>query len=152
MPSKQITNPNGAFGETSDVSNYVQWVESFKNTGAAAIAAGDAVALKYTATGTLLEIEGWDTDASGQNANTGVGVALDPIAVNATGRVVVFGYARVQVAGGTAAKGNQALGSTTSGVVTPTAADATTIVGQSLGVFLGVKDASNLAPIWVSPR
>lgn len=152
MGVKTLTNPNGAFGSTDDETNNFQIVGEFLRSGSVAIVAGDAVALVHDAsTGTLL-VEPWDTNASGQTNSIGVGVALDAITDTHSGRVVLFGYAEVNVAGGTAAEGSLATGSTTKGVVTVTASTSAVDVGTALGHFLGAKNASNLAPIWVSLR
>lgn len=150
--TKTITNPNNVFGETSENSNYFDTEAEFLNTGAAAIVQGDAVALKYTVAGTLLECEAYDTDASGQSAFIGAGVAKEAIAVNATGRICIFGFAKVNVSANTPAKSNACIGTTTAGICNAVVADATTVATTVLGVFLGVKDANNRAPVWVSPR
>lgn len=147
-----ITNPNNALGAVSQDSNYYTVATELKNTGAAAISAGDTVALKYTVSGTLLECEEWDTNAAGQTANIGVGVAYQNIPVNGSGLVTIFGFARVNVASATVAEGEVIIGTTTAGEAGSATADATTVVGTVLGICLGVKDANNRAPMWVSPR
>lgn len=149
---KQITNPNQVFGETAENPNFFCIEAEFKNTGAAAITLGDAVALKYTVSGTLLECEALDTDAGTQAAFTPGGVAQEAIAVNATGRVCIFGFAKVNVSANTPAKNGVCIGTTTAGICNTAVPDATTIVSSVIGVFLAAKDANNRAPVWVSPR
>lgn len=153
MPTgKSITNPNNVFGQTNSDSNYPQTYDVFKNTGAAAISYGDTVATKYTVSGTLMECEAFDTDASGQNARIGVGVALESIAVNASGRIATGGFAQVNVGAATPAEGDVCIGTTTAGVAGTATPDATTVAGTVLGMYLAAKDANNRAPVWVSPR
>lgn len=149
---KQITNPNQVFGEAGEAQNFFAIEAEFKNTGATAITLGDAVALKYTVSGTLLECEQLDTDLGTQSAFTAAGVASEAIAINATGRVVVLGFAKVNVSGNTPAKNGVCIGTTTAGICNTAVPDATTIVGSVIGSFLAAKDANNRAPVWVSPR
>lgn len=147
-----LSNPGGAYGGNTayGLEGQMAWIESFALSGSVVAAAGDTVTLVYDATAKTLKVEPWDTNASGQTDSIGVGVAIDPITTNGkAGRVVLAGFAEVNVASGTAAEGSLATGSTTKGVAVVTAADATTVVGTTLGVFLGVKNASNRAPIWV---
>jgi hypothetical protein len=149
--SAPLSNPNGAHRHGTPNPEGDQWnqVTSFF-ANSAAIAKGDAVALVWDATNSVMKVEGWDTDASGQSILGGKGVAIDPITTTKSGRVVLEGFALVQVGAGTAAEGAIATGGTTAGEVVVTTADAADFIGSALGTFLGVKDAANLAPIWVS--
>lgn len=154
MAGQELTNPNDAFGSNvasrQEDQNF-RIVTEFPQTGAVAIAANDAVALVWDGSAKTIKVEALDTDASGQSASIGVGVALDAAAASSgkSVRVVVFGYAKVNVASGTAAEGSLAIGSTTKGIAGVVAADATTVVGTAIGVYLGAKDADNKAPVWV---
>lgn len=147
--AKTLTNPNGAFGQVNEDGQFCIALELAATTGT--ISAGQTVALVWDDTEKTMKAEAWDTDASGQNARGGRGVADEAITTTKVGRVVVFGFARVNVASGTAAEGSLATGSTTAGVATVTSPDATTVVGTVLGTFLGAKDGNNRAPVWVSP-
>lgn len=152
---KMLTNPAAAFGQSDESSNNFQIVGSFPQSGSVAIAANDAVAFVYDETTGTLKVEPWDTDAAGQGARLGVGVALDAAAASSgdSVRVVLFGFAQVNIGSGTATENYIAVGSTTKGQVTEAAPDATTVVGTALGVFLADEDGTNnVAPIWVSPR
>lgn len=78
------------------------------------------------------------------------GVALEAIAIGAIGQVCTRGFALVNVGAGTVAIGDQLIGTATAGLAAGVTADATTIAGDTGGVYLGVKLASNLAPVWIS--
>lgn len=153
---KQITNPNGAFGYTNTTdaeSNNFQITGEFTVGGSVAVVAGDAIALIWSETLRTLLCEPWDTNAAGQTVKIGVGVALDSAAVAATCKVVLFGFAMVNIGTGTATEGYAVKGTTTKGEVVEDNADASDIAGEVLGFFLGDEDGTrNLAPMWVSPR
>lgn len=153
----KIANPSGAYGQIGadfDEENNQQLVCDFEVSGAVAVADGDAIALVWDSTNMTLKCEPWDTDAAGQNARLGLGVSLDAGAAGDVVRVVVFGYAVVNVtAAATPAEGASVIGSTTKGQVAQAVAeDATLIAGTILGKFLGAEiGATNTAPIWVCP-
>ncbi len=153
MSEKQLTNPNGAFGEATfpgPESNFPQRVIEVTVSGSVAVAAHDAVALLWDETARTLKCEPWDTDAAGQTATTGVGVALNAGAAGKSISVVIGGFALVNIGSGSANKGDLALGTTTKGVVLTTTPAATVLSGTALGVFIGDEDGtSNTAPLWV---
>lgn len=68
--------------------------------------------------------------------------------------VCIYGLTFVDVGSGTPAGGNTALVQANSNQagVSASEVDATAIVGTVLGHFLGAKDSSNLAPVWVNAR
>lgn len=151
MAEKTITNPSGAFGQSDEESNMPQTVEYFQVSGSVDVADGDAVSALWDETNSTLKVEPWDTDASGQSAYSGFGVALDAGTAGDWIRVVTYGFAMVNIGSGNSATAYQSvLGSTTKGVVTSTSNAATVVVGSSIGKFLGNEDGtSDKAPMWV---
>lgn len=146
-----ITNPNAAFGQGDNpVGNLPNMVESFALSGSVAIDANDTVSLVYDAATGTLKAEPWDTNASGQAAATGFGVAIEPITASRQGKVVLWGFAEVFVDSATPAEGNLVIGSTTAGVAGVAAADASTVAGTAIGKYLGAKNSDDIAPCWVS--
>lgn len=149
-----ITNPNQAFqhGTPNPIGDQFSMGSDFCAASATNIPIGAPVALVYDATAKTMKVELWDTDAATQSVHGGRGVAVQPITADKAGRVVLFGYAEVNVGAGVAAENLLANGTTTAGVAGVDAAtDATDIAETFLGVYLGVKNAANLAPIWVKP-
>lgn len=152
--NKVVSNPLGAFGQATfpgPESNFPQDVIEVTVGNSVAVAAHDAVALLWSETNRTLMCEPLDTDASAQSANGAFGVSLDAGAVGDSVRVVIRGFAFVNIgAGNSATKGQLALGSTTKGVVTSTAPAATVVVGTAVGTFIGDEDGtSDTAPLWV---
>lgn len=156
MPDKQITNPSGAFGEATfpgPESNFPQRTIDITVSGSVAVAAHDAVTFLWDETARTLKCEPWDTNASGQTTTGGAGVALDAGAAGKSIRVVVGGFALVNIgSGNSAVKNDNVLGSTTKGVVTSTTPAATVVAGSILGWFVGDEDGTtDTAPMWVHP-
>lgn len=145
-----LTNPGGAFGGT--VLNW-QLPVSFKNADAAALARGDVCFCSFsTTTGEVTVTKA----ATTTDLDFLFGVVDEAIAVGDYGRVIIHGFAYVNVGGGTVAHGDGAIRSgATAGLAAPVTEDATTITGQTMGMFLGVKGSTspypfaNAAPIWV---
>lgn len=151
---KLITNPSGAFGDTNVEGNNFQIVADFQVVGSVDVAAHDAVSLVWDETARTVKCEPWDTDASGQGNTRGHGVALDAGTAGDFVRVVLFGFALVNIgSGNSCAEGEYAIGSTTKGVVTSRAIGAAgTNTSGTLGVFLGDEDGtSDTGPLWVYP-
>lgn len=145
-----LTNPNGAFGQVDEGALPRIAFPFFATTGT--IAAGSAVALVFDAATATIKAVALDTDASGQTAQSGKGVATEAITTTRSGLVVTHGFARVNVDSATPAANGTAIGTTTAGVAGVTATpDATFVAGTGLGKYLGAKNSANLAPIWVSP-
>lgn len=148
---KLLTNPSGAFGQTDATSNQFQVAATYRANGT--IVAGDGVALIWDETARTLLATQWDTDAAGQSAYTGVGVALNSAVVGEAVNVCVFGFALANIGSDTPALGENIIGSTTAGELASVAAAETTVAGSILGFALGDEDGTtNLVPMWVSPR
>ena len=152
MGNQVITNPLGAFGLTTGASGNFQVVAPFKS--AAAISANDlvAIAASVDTDTTAITIETLDVSDSlpervigvAKNAATAAGEAVE---------VVVFGYAVVNI--GDTAPALDDLGTlhaTTDGAAAKVSpADATAIVGDQFGIYLGTEIGStNTAAIWFS--
>ncbi|MGI9609649.1 MAG: hypothetical protein ACR2NL_05080 [Acidimicrobiia bacterium] len=152
--SQQITNPNRAFGYgvDDDPENAYSIKTPMLNGGSAAIAEGDVVTLTATLTASV-GISCKQSDASADDDATVLGVAAEAIAVGDTGNVVVFGYAHVNVGDSSSITAGQVatLHATTDGAAANVTADATSVAGDYLAVFLGAEDlvGTNQAPVWV---
>jgi hypothetical protein len=132
-----------------------RWTADLLVSGAVAFAALDAASALWDETARTLKVEPWDTNASGQTTTSGIGVALDAAAASASNtsiRVVVLGFAFANIGSGTSAVvGDNALGSTTKGLLVTTTPAATVVVGTSLGTFIGTEDgALDVAPVWIA--
>lgn len=153
---KLITNPSAAYGQTAVADaegNNFQIVAPFQVSGAVDVAAHDAVSALWDETARTLKVEPWDVGAGAMTAKTGFGVALDAGTADDFVRVVLFGFAMVNIGSGTATVGYAAKGTGTKGEVVEDAADGSDIAGEILGYFLGNEDGTlGVAPLWVSPR
>lgn len=146
--TKQITNPGQAFGQTDAESNNYQQVAEF--VANAAVTAGDAVGTVWDETAQTLKVTPADSDTS---AYYGIGVALDTVSAGDIVRVVVFGFAFVNIGSDTPAAYENIVLGTTAGTAVAQAAAETTVAGSILGFCLGDEDGtSNQVPMWVSPR
>lgn len=161
MGSKQISNPNGAFGYTdSDDQEAVQYnvqAPFVNGSTTVAISKGDVVVLDATITASV-NLAVRQADVSADDPALIIGVAAQDIPAssadsNEVGLVTVFGYAHVNVGAGTVAAGELAsFHATTDGAADGTVADSTSIAGDYFGVFLGANDLvdTDFAPVWVS--
>ena len=153
-----ITNPLAAFRSVSnyatlksDVGESLLPYASFRFVATAAIPVGSVVSIDPPASAT--DRPGVAVKATAFSLGQTVGVAKNAAA--AAGdvvEVVVWGLAHVTVGSCTPAIGDTAVIQANSGeaaVDTDELAD-TIIVGSMLGGFLAVKDAANLAPIWIT--
>lgn len=147
--TKQIQNPAQAFGQTDAESNFYQEIAEFKCRGT--ITAGDGVGLIWDETARTLLATAWDTNASGESASSGIGVALESGVAGDIIRVVKGGFALANIGSDTPAFGESIVGTTTAGVLAAVASDATTVAGTVIGFCLGDEDAAtNKVPIWVA--
>jgi len=150
MANQVLTNPLGAFGQSTGSSVNFQIVAPFK--AAAAITAGDLVAVAASVdTDTTVTVE--QLDVSDSLPERVLGVAKNTAAADEVVEVVVFGYAVCNI-GNTAPALDDLVtlhGSTdgAAGKVSP--ADANAIVGDHFGIYLGTEIGStNQAAIWFS--
>jgi hypothetical protein len=154
--SKMINNPSALFGYTAvddAEGNNWQIAPTFEVVGSVAVAAHDAVSALWDETTRTLKVEPWDVGAGAMTAKTGFGVALDAGAAGTKIRVVIAGFAFVNVGTGTATIGYAVKGTGTKGEVVEDTGDASDIAGEILGSFLGNEDGTrNVAPMWVWPR
>lgn len=147
--SMEITDPNGAYGATP--APYSKKAP-FKNVspGNGAIAVGEVLAWVWDEATQLLGVN--KSDAGTTDPALIAGVAAEAAAVGETGLVCIGGYTLVKIASGDAvAAGDQAIPhATTDGVADGVTADATTISGDSFGVFLGDElGTTDTAPLWI---
>jgi hypothetical protein len=157
VPDATVTNPAGANRLVADFTtwvdgygaelNYDQEIATYRAN--AALARGDCAMFVAPTTTVPLSVTGM-TGSSNAVAMSFAGVALDPIAAGAYGRICIRGYCRVQVGTATPAAYDALTinGSATgaAAVVTSASLAAATITGLQLGIFLGAKDGTNLAP------
>jgi hypothetical protein len=135
MPSTQITNPRGAFGQTT--TGYARTVDSFKTTAA-------VVAKRVVAVGTTGQTVA--TAATNGTASLAIGVALDAAASGDTVLVATQGVVTgVPVDGATAAGTTLIRSGTTAGSL---AASATPALGEAFAISL-VASASNTTTVWI---
>ena len=135
MPGTQITNPRGAYGQTT--SGYARTVDSFKTTAAVAAKAVVAVGTtgKTVATATTNGV-----------AALAIGVALDAAASGDTVQVATQGVVTgVPVDGATTAGVTLIRSATTAGSL---AASATPALGEAFAISL-VASASNTTTVWL---
>lgn len=136
MGSKQITNPQGAFGYTDLTATLYQEASEFKAGGT--ITANTPVSI--TSTGTVI--------ATATDGVAVIGVALESGVSGDTINVCLKGVVTNVSAGGATTNGTQVIRSaTTAGYVT---SSATPVVGTVVGMALGAS-ASNKVTIWVNP-
>lgn len=146
-----ITNPEGAYGQTPFP--YSERVP-FKNVSAGngTILPGDVVVWVWDETTQVLGVN--KSDAGTSDPAMIAGVAAERITVGDTGLICVFGYTLVNIGSGTgdavAAAERAIPHATTDGAADGVAADATTVAGDTFGVFLGDEvGTTNQAPLWV---
>lgn len=159
MTVQQITNPlarlqgvtNFTSGKTpeGELINYGSRIETFRAN--AAIARGRLLAIvPPTATNPLSVKE----RVTGDLTPLSIGIAVTSAVAGQEVQVCTYGHCEAFVGAATAAAGNYGIHDTVAGEidVASSAPDATTISGNILGIFLGAKDASNLAPFWFDRR
>lgn len=149
MPTQEIANPSGAFGYSDGEQKYPRRIDPFVADGA--IAAGDVVTFQWTETGQVLKVKKADVAGSPHDPASVAGVAYEAAADGETVRVVTWGFAIVNIDDATVAASELAhFHSSADGAADSTAADASTVAGDSFGVMLGDEiGTSNTAPIWV---
>lgn len=146
--TKMITNPSAAFGQTDAGSNHYQSVANFRAGGT--IVAGDGVAVLWDVTARTLLAHAWDTDASGQTAHGGIGVALDGAVTGETVRVVTHGFALANIGADTPLLGEDIVGTTTAGVLAAQPPAAATIQSTVIATCLGAEDGTtDKVPVWI---
>ncbi len=150
MPSAGlINNPGAAFGGLA-VSG-LQVRQSFRNTSATAVVAGDLVILDSSVPSTTTypgNLPGANAIKSAGTADlvTVIGFAAEAAAAGAVFEVIIGGLApQVNVATGVTA-GTLLASSTTAGRA---AAPASVAVGGVIGIVVGATAASNLADVYV---
>lgn len=149
MANQVITNPLGAFGLTTGASGNFQVVAPFK--AASAVSANDLVAIAASVNTDTTTVTVETLDVSDALPERVIGVAKNAAAANEVVEVVVFGYAVVNI-GDTAPALDDlvTLHATTDGAAAKVSpADATAIVGDHFGIFLGTEiGTTNTAAIW----
>jgi len=152
MAGQVITNPLGAFGLTTGASGNFQVVAPFYAAGA--ISANDLVAIAASVDTDTTAITVETLDVSDSLPERVIGVAKN--ATSAAGEaveVVVYGYAVVNI-GDTSPTLDDLVtlhASTDGAAAAVSPADATTIVGDQFGIFLGTEiGTTNTAAIWFS--
>lgn len=143
-----IANPLGAYGRTG-IENNARLVWEFEASGT--IGEGDVVMIDtLTSTDEMLSVKEATTTAEPAMI---AGVALHDAVSADVVKVVVLGPAIVNVGTNTVAAGQVASrDGTTAGIAAGTTADATTITGDSFGVFLSANDvpSTDKAIVWVA--
>ena len=151
MANQVITNPLGAFGLTTGASGNFQVVAPFK--AASAVSANDLVAIAASVDTDTTTVTVETLDVSDSLPERVIGVAKNAAAANGVVEDVVFGYAVVNI-GDTAPALDDlvTLHATTDGAAAKVSpADATAIVGDQFGIYLGTEiGTTNTAAIWFS--
>lgn len=159
MPEPTLINPAGAFRSVSDFTTWVDgngndieyWRQIASLRCDVAIAKGDALMYVVPTTTVPLSVAPLavtDTLAVGQKF---LGVAIEAAAVGEQCLFATEGFALVNVGSATAAAGSTAnRAGSAAGALNVLTAAATDIIGTGYGVYLGAKNASNLAPVWLN--
>jgi|TARA_Y100000034_G_scaffold119787_1_gene161919 hypothetical protein len=150
MANQVLTNALGAFGRTTGSEVNFQVVVPFEASGA--ISANDLVAVAASVdTDTTITVE--TLDVSDSLPERVIGVAKAAAADGAVVEVVVFGYAICNI-GDTAPALDDLVtlhASTDGAAAKVSPADATAVVGDHFGIYLGTEiGSSNTAAIWFS--
>lgn len=137
MTTGLIGNPGSAHGKTllDDTTTGGRTVWEYKTDGV--VLEGDVLAWTTQTTDDVPTVHAADTDTD--DPAVVCGVALEGAASGGIVRFVRNGPAKVNIGSGTVALGERAVATTTVGVADGVAADATTITGDSWGVFLGAE-------------
>jgi len=149
MPTKQITNPQGAFGyDPSENASLAQTVSYFE--AGATVTAGDVVSLEELTASTDTALVHPSDTGTDDPANV-AGVAVNGAATGEIVEVVTHGLAIVNVGTGTVAFEELATASSTAGEADGVTADGTTVVGDVFGYFLSADEvpAATQAYVWV---
>lgn len=167
MAEKQISSAFGAFqtvtdfrtGKNADGSLLDQYNEPFEIRANVALALGDLVT--YVVPTAAIPVSVTNAVATG-GAGTFLGgfrvagVVLKAVAAGGTASVNKFGHCLVNVGAGTPVIGDMGVLGATAGQVDVIAAAtgiaAGTFVANVAGIFLGTKDANNLAAFWYDLR
>lgn len=143
-----ITDPQGTNGATA---YYGPDVYPFLNASASvAIPATSLVAIVWDETTQTRRVALADTDV--HDPALKVGVAVEDIAagLNSGGLVAVRGPVLVNIGSGSVAAGERLIMTANAGEADGVAADATTIEGDTHGVFGGDElGTTNTAPVWL---
>lgn len=119
------------------------------NSTSVAITAGDLLALVWDETAQSIKVALADTDV--HDPAMKVVVADEDIAAGGAGLCVIGGFARVNIGSGSVAVGERLIMTTTAGQADGAAADATTVEGDTHGIFLGDEiGTTNKAPVWLN--
>lgn len=151
MPGQEITNPQGAFGYTAGDQKYPRRVEEF--VAKVALTEGQAVVFDWTESGEVLQVDLLDVAGSPDDPALMAGVVMEGEnpAAGETVKVVVWGFVHANIGDGTIAAGERAVfHASTDGALDGVAADATTVSGDTLGVWLGDEiGTTNQGPLWI---
>lgn len=159
MPEGVVTNPTGAYRGVTDFTTWVdgngadieyeRTVMTFRAN--ATILAHDAVMFVAPTTANPLSVAQFAVTDTIVVGNSFAGCALNGAVAGDKCQVIVRGFARIQVGTATPAaydvakRAGSAAGAV--GVLASGTEAATDIIGTAFGIFLGVDDASNFAPI-----
>lgn len=139
-----ISDPNGTNGTTPSYAGYRMDVSAI---AAAAITDKQAVAILMSTDGDITVVP-YDTDT--HDPATKMGVALEDIASGGVGQICVWGPCVVKTPGTGPSANEVVIGTTTAGVADGLAADATSVSGDSHGVFLTDEiGTSDTAWVWL---
>ncbi len=154
---QQLTNPMSKLQGTTNFTTgltpdgelipYGTRIETFRAN--AAIARGRLVCFVVPTSTAPLSVK---ERASADITPLTIGVAATSAVAGQEVLVCTRGHCQAFVGAATAAAGNYGIHDSTTGELDPVSAaiDAAVVTGNVLGVFLGAKDANNLAPFWFS--
>lgn len=125
-----ISDPHGTNGGSPSFAGYRIDISAVAGS---AITDKQAVAILMASDGEITVVP-YDTDT--HDPATKMGVALEDIASGGVGQVCVWGPCIVKTPGTGPSAGELVIGTTTAGVADGLAADATSVTGDSHGVFL----------------
>lgn len=142
-----ITDPQGV---SADPSYGGVRLPFLNHSASVAIAEGDLVALVWDETTGTIRAALADTDTHDPAAKVGVAYEAIPAGLNNGGLVTVLGFAKVNIGSGSVAVSERLIMTSTAGQADGVAADATTVEGDTHGMFLGDEiGTTNKAPVWV---
>lgn len=131
----QIKNVVGGPGTNSLNNTADRYVIDVLTDGA--VTAGDVVAWTTQTTDDVPTVHAADTD--NDDPALVAGVAVNTASSGQVVTIVRSGPALVNISSGTVAAAERAIATTTAGIADGVAADASTVVGDSWGVFLGAE-------------
>lgn len=150
MPERTLSDPLNASGLAAADRQWWSIQQALENgSSSVAITEGDLLALVWDETTQTIKVALADTDV--HDPAMKVGVAAEAIPASSAGMVTLGGFARVNISTGTVAVGERLIMTSTAGVADGAAADATTVEGDTHGVFLGDEiGTTNKAPVWLN--